>query len=145
MNVGLQLEDRRRVRVGARERLRARRQRIRVGDKLQKGGRLCAGIREGRRWRQEKGDLLKTGMIILMGECSQARITSHNVLNIPDDIVDEFGGKGVCSEGADLRFQEIHLIGDILGMDDTYSRVSRTVQVVQGTAVNQILQLRLDS
>ena len=88
---------------------------------------------------------MEAGMTALLGERSQVVVIAHNVLNIPDDIVDEFRGKGVCSEGADLRFQEIHLIGDILGMDDTYSRISRTVQIVQGTAVNQILQLRLDS
>ena len=80
-----------------------------------------------------------------MGQRGQARVTSHNVLNVPDDVVDEFGDKCVRSEGANFGFQEVHLIGDILGMDDAYSWISGTVQTVQGTTVYQVLQLRLDS
>jgi hypothetical protein len=80
-----------------------------------------------------------------MGECGQAGVTGHNVLNVPDDIVDEFGDKGVSSERADFRFQEIELIGDILGMDEADGRISHAVQSVQGAAVDQVLQLRLDS
>ena len=84
-------------------------------------------------------------MIVLVGECAQARITGHNILNISDDIVDEFRVKGVCPKGPDFGFQEVHLIDHILGVDDTDSRISGTVEIVQGTAVNHILQLRLDS
>ena len=84
-------------------------------------------------------------MIILMGECSQSRVSGDDVLNIPDHVVDELRNKGACTESADLCFQEIHLICDILSMDDTFSRVSCTVQIIQGSAVNQILKLRLDS
>ncbi len=87
---------------------------------------------------------MEAGMVALMGERSQAGITGYDVLNVPDDIVYEFGDKGVGPERADLRFQEIHLINDILGMNDTYCRISCSVQTVQGSAVDQILQLRLD-
>src|SRR6516165_1977334 len=121
-----------------------RAQQIRIFDKLQKGLRLGAGIRE-RCWIcQEKGNLLEARMIALMGERSESCVTGHDVLNIPDDIVDELRDIGVCPERADLGFQEIHLIDDILGMHDTYGRISRTVHTIQSSTVNQVLKLGLD-
>ena len=80
-----------------------------------------------------------------MCERGQLRITGHDILKIPNHIVDEFGRDiGLCSERRDLRLQEIQLISDILSMDETYGRISRTVQIVQGSAVDQALKLRLD-
>jgi hypothetical protein len=144
MDVGFQLHDRGRMRVGTSKRLSAGAQIVRVRDEFEKGVRLQGGIREGRGIRQQKGDLLEPGTIAGMGERRQLRVTGHDVLDVPDDIVDEFGDEAVCPEGLDFRRQEIHLIDDILGMDDTYRRISRAVDGVQGSAVDQVLQLRLD-
>jgi hypothetical protein len=83
-------------------------------------------------------------MIALLGEPSQSCVTGHDVLNIPNDIVDELRDKSVCPERADLGRQEIHLIDNILSMHDTYGRISRAVQIIQRSAVNQVLKLRLD-
>ena len=54
------------------------------------------------------------------------------------------GTLAVCSERPNLRLQEIQLISDILSMDETYGRISRTIQIVQGSTVDQALKLRLD-
>src|SRR6516162_4954669 len=79
-----------------------------------------------------------------MGERGQLRITGHDILKIPNHIVDEFRDKGIRSERTDLRTQEIQLISDVLSMDDTYSCISYAVDVVQSSAIDQMLQLRLD-
>src|SRR5438093_6861658 len=78
-------------------------------------------------------------MIALVGERGQAGITSHDVLNVPDDVVDELGIEGVPAKRGNFTFQEIHLIGNILRMDGAYS-----IQTVQSAAVDQPLQLGLD-
>jgi hypothetical protein len=83
-------------------------------------------------------------MIALLGECSQSWVTGHDVLNIPDDIVDELRDIVTCPERADLGCQEIHLIDNILGVHDADGRISRSIQIVQGSAVNQSLKLGLD-
>jgi hypothetical protein len=132
------------MRVGTGKGLSAGGQIVRVRDEFEKGVRLQGGIREGRGIRQQKGDLLEPGTIAGMGKRSQLRVTGHDVLDVPDDIVDELGDEAVCSEGFDFRRQEIHLIDDILGVNEAYGRVSRTVDSVQGPAVDQVLQLRLD-
>src|SRR5689334_14689793 len=81
-----------------------------------------------------------------MCERRELRVTGHDILNIPNHIIDEFGGDiGRCSERRDLRLQEIQLISDVLSMDETYSRISCAVEIVQGSAVDQALKLRLDS
>ena len=81
-----------------------------------------------------------------MCERGQLRIAGHDILNIPDHIVNEFWGDiGSRSERRDFRFQKSHLISDILGMDQAYGRISRTIQIVQGSAINQALKLPLDS
>jgi len=49
-----------------------------------------------------------------------------------------FGTNVSVPKRADLRFQKVQLIGNILGMDDAYGRISRTVKIVQGATINQV-------
>src|SRR4051794_2307213 len=101
-------------------------QRNRIIDELQKGRRLCVRITEGRWICQQKGNLLEARMMALLRERSQVSVTGHDVLNIPDDIVDELRGIAVGRKPPDLGGQKIHLIDNILGMNDTYGGISRT-------------------
>src|SRR5215467_12277738 len=78
-------------------------------------------------------------MVALVGERGQTRITSHDVLHVPDDVVDEFGIEGVPAELGYFTLQEIHLISNILRVDGAYS-----IQTVEGAAVDQALYLGLD-
>jgi len=82
-------------------------------------------------------------MIALMSKRAQSRVAGHDVLNIPDDIVDELGVEGVCPIGFDLSLQEVQLIGDVLGMHRAYSRIPGAIQISQGAAINQFLELGL--
>jgi hypothetical protein len=47
---------------------------------------------------------LETGMTALLGECSQVVVIGHDVLNIPNDIVDVFGVEGASAVSADFLF-----------------------------------------
>jgi hypothetical protein len=61
-------------------------------------------------------------------------------LDVPDHVIDEFRVEGVAPELGDLLCQEIHLIGNVLGVDQAYA-----VQIVESSGVDQPLKLRLDS
>ncbi len=43
-------------------------------------------------------------MTALLGQCTQVVVIGHDVLNIPDDIVDVFGVKGASAVSADFLF-----------------------------------------
>ena len=86
-------------------------------------------------------------MITFLCKSSKIIITSYDILNVSDNVIDIFWRSiTICSKRSSYHLcQKAHLIGNVLSMNDGYIGTISINKFIEGSLVNETLKLCLNS